>query len=86
MVEIVLQREQGWLRLDVRDTGIGMSSDGARRVFEEFYRERRAETRDTEGNGLGLSIVQRLVQRKGGSIDVSSVLGEGTSFCVRLPV
>ena len=84
-IGIRVGRSEGWLILEVRDTGIGMAPESAARVFEEFFRERREETRDTEGNGLGLSIVQRLVQRRGGVIDVTSTIGEGTTFRVRLP-
>ena len=84
-VWIVTKQCEGWVHLEVKDTGIGMEADGVSHAFDEFFRERRPETREIEGNGLGLSIAQRLVQRRGGTIDVTSVVGEGTTFRVRLP-
>jgi len=75
----------GWLRLDVSDTGIGIRQESLARLWDEFFRERREETRDLEGNGLGLSIVKRLVERAGGRLEVASVAGEGSTFSVLLP-
>ena len=69
--------EDGWLRLDVADTGIGISEENLARLFDEFFREKRDETRELEGNGLGLSIVKRLVERAGGRLARPSVDGEG---------
>jgi signal transduction histidine kinase len=77
--------EDGWLRLDVADTGIGIREQSLGRLFDEFYREKRDETRELEGNGLGLSIVKRLVERAGGRLEVASVEGEGSAFTVLLP-
>ena len=75
----------GWLRLDVADTGIGIREENLARLWDEFFREKRAETRDLEGNGLGLSIVKRLVERAGGRLEATSVDGEGSVFSVLLP-
>ena len=77
--------EDGWLRLDVADTGIGIREENLARLWDEFFREKRAETRELEGNGLGLSIVKRLVERAGGRLEASSVDGEGSVFTVLLP-
>jgi two-component system, OmpR family, phosphate regulon sensor histidine kinase PhoR len=77
--------DDGWLRLDVADTGIGIREENLGRLFDEFYREKRDETRDLEGNGLGLSIVKRLVERAGGRLEAASVEGEGSVFTVLLP-
>ena len=77
--------EAGWLRLDVADTGIGIRPENLARLWDEFFREKRAETRELEGNGLGLSIVKRLVERSGGRLEAASVDGEGSVFSVLLP-
>jgi len=77
--------ENGWLRLDVADTGIGIKAENLTRLWDEFFREKRAETRELEGNGLGLSIVKRLVERAGGRLEATSVDGEGSVFSVLLP-
>ncbi|MHC4829767.1 MAG: sensor histidine kinase, partial [Planctomycetota bacterium] len=68
----------GWVRIEVKDNGIGMDPKHKDRVFELF---KRLHTRATyEGTGLGLSICRRIVLRHGGVIGVDSVLGEGTTF------
>jgi signal transduction histidine kinase len=77
--------DDGWLRLDVADTGIGIREENLARLWDEFFREKRAETRELEGNGLGLSIVKRLVERAGGRLEAVSVEGEGSTFSVLLP-
>ncbi len=74
-----------WLRLDVTDTGLGIKDENLARIFTEFFREKRPETRALEGNGLGLAIVKRLVERAGGRLEVSSAEGEGSTFSVLLP-
>ncbi|MBN2195403.1 MAG: SLBB domain-containing protein [Polyangiaceae bacterium] len=76
----------GFVMIAVQDTGIGIRASNLPRLFDEFYREPRPETRAVEGNGLGLAIVRRLVERVGGTIDVASVEGEGTTFAIRLPI
>ncbi|MFW6010102.1 MAG: sensor histidine kinase, partial [Actinomycetota bacterium] len=72
--------------LSVTDTGIGIPQQDLTRIFERFYRVDAARSRETGGTGLGLSIVRHAVQRHGGSIRVESLLGEGTTFTVTLPV
>jgi two-component system sensor histidine kinase SenX3 len=69
----------------VADEGIGIPEGHLDRIFERFYRVDRARSRATGGTGLGLSIVRHVTLNHGGTIDVSSQLGEGTVFTVRLP-
>ena len=71
-------------RITVADTGRGMSPEDARRIFDRFYRGS-ADERKSPGTGLGLAIVKSLVDLHGGTIDVSSELGRGTTFTVHLP-
>ncbi len=73
------------VRLEVIDTGIGLSPADQERVFERFYRVDRARSRDLGGTGLGLSIVKNTVRSLGGGVGVQSVLGEGSTFWVELP-
>ena len=72
------------VRLDVRDTGIGMSPDVVRHVFDRFYRADPARSSDREGAGLGLSLVRWIVERHGGAVSVASRPGEGSTFSVQL--
>ena len=83
-----------WLRPDeseevvvfrCADTGIGLSAADQARVFEPFFRSEDTRARGKPGTGLGLAIVRQVVERHRGTIGVSSVLGLGTSFEVRLP-
>ena len=71
--------------LTVRDTGIGIASRELPRVFERFYRVDRARSRETGGTGLGLAIVKHVAENLGGSVNVQSELGSGSTFEVRLP-
>ena len=73
------------LEIAVSDTGIGIEPGNLARLGEEFFREKRKETRGVEGNGLGLAIVRRLVERAGGRLAVRSRPGEGSEFRVIFP-
>jgi two-component system, OmpR family, sensor kinase len=72
--------------LSVSDTGIGIGEDDFPRIFERFYQVDRARTGNNGGIGLGLAICQEIVHSHGGTIAVASVVGEGTTFTVRLPL
>ncbi|MGA2261189.1 MAG: hybrid sensor histidine kinase/response regulator [Acidobacteriota bacterium] len=72
--------------LEVSDTGIGIPKDCLSHLFEEFYRVNTKETRDIPGTGLGLVICNRIVTELGGSIEVSSTEGRGTTVLIHLPV
>jgi signal transduction histidine kinase len=72
--------------ITVRDTGIGIASEDLAQIFKPFRQAGRGMTRRYEGAGLGLAIVQQLVDQQGGRIHVTSQLGEGSTFTVTLPV
>jgi signal transduction histidine kinase len=71
--------------LEVADTGIGINKAFLPKLFQAFEQESTGNAREYEGVGLGLTITSRLVALVGGSIDVASTKGEGTTFTVRLP-
>jgi signal transduction histidine kinase len=84
-VAVRAERVDGWIRLTVADTGIGIPADAFPRLFEEFFRAGNAKASGETGTGLGLAIVKDLVERYGGRIEVESVEGQGTTFIVLLP-
>ena len=71
--------------LRVADDGLGIPTRDLPRVFERFYRVDRARSRETGGTGLGLAIVKHVAENHGGSVEVTSELGRGSTFTVRLP-
>ena len=71
--------------LQVRDSGVGIPEDAIGHIFERFYRVDKARSRATGGSGLGLAIVRAIVERNRGEIQVSSTMGEGTTFRVTFP-
>lgn len=75
----------GAVELHVRDRGIGIAEADVGRLFEEFFRSESLQARSRPGTGLGLAVVDRVVQRHRGRVEVDSVLGEGTTFRVVLP-
>ena len=85
-VDVALRTDGATRLLTVTDTGIGIRQQDLPRVFERFYRVDTARSRATGGTGLGLSIVRHAVERHGGTVQVSSTLGEGTTFTVTLPI
>jgi PAS domain S-box-containing protein len=70
----------------VEDSGIGISEDDQKAIFERFYRSERVEVQRVPGTGLGLSIVRSLTEMHGGTIEVESTLGEGSAFRLKLPL
>lgn len=84
-VTVHCQRKGDQAVLRVTDTGIGISATDQRRLFERYFRSTNPDALAIEGTGLGLSIVAEVVARHGGDIECRSVLGEGTTFEVRLP-
>lgn len=77
---------QAVYRCSVKDTGVGMSQEFCRHVFDAFERERNGASAQAEGSGLGLAITKRLVEEMGGSISCRSQLGKGSEFVWDLPL
>ncbi|MDZ4670022.1 MAG: MASE1 domain-containing protein [Phototrophicales bacterium] len=84
-IEIGANMPNEWF-FAVRDTGIGMSAESVKQLFEQYTRIADATTKSIEGTGLGLSITKRLVEFLGGTVDVQSVLVQGSVFTVNLPL
>jgi signal transduction histidine kinase len=75
---------QAWIT--VSDTGIGMTPEVRERIFEKFYRSREARSVEAQGLGLGLALVQELIEAHGGCVEVESAPGQGSTFRVVLPI
>jgi signal transduction histidine kinase len=81
---ISLSRNESFLSIMVKDTGIGMSKEAVTQIFDRFYRE--DSSRKSDGTGLGLSIIKQIIDLHGGEIKVDSKVGEGTTFTIILPL
>jgi two-component system phosphate regulon sensor histidine kinase PhoR len=77
---------RSFLRLSVTDRGPGIPVSEHERIFERFYRLGSELRRETEGVGIGLSIVKHIVKAHGGRIIVESELGKGSRFIIELPM
>jgi signal transduction histidine kinase len=84
-VTVRLEPEGSDVLLEVTDTGIGISPADQSRLFSRFFRTRDAETLAIQGIGLGLAITKSIAEAHGGTIQVKSQVGAGTTFLVRLP-
>ncbi len=86
LIELDLRLIDGLAQLKVRDTGIGISSEDLPHIFDRFYRGQDARAVHSEGSGLGLAMVKYIAEAHGGSVEVSSQPGRGTTFVVDLPL
>jgi two-component system, OmpR family, sensor kinase len=84
LVAVKVVEDDGWARLAVSDTGIGIPEEDLPRVFERFYRVDPARSKG--GTGLGLSIARQIAQAHGGEIEAKSKPGKGSTFILRIPL
>jgi signal transduction histidine kinase len=84
-VTVTAGSERGSIRIAVQDQGIGMDSKEVKQIFHKFYRTKKAEESGEAGTGIGLSIVQQIVEQHGGQIEVTSSPGAGSCFTLVLP-
>jgi heavy metal sensor kinase len=85
-VEVQLENDAHTAKFSIKDTGMGIPADDIPFIFDRFYRVDKSRSRRMESAGLGLSIVKRIVRLHNGEIDVTSTLGKGSTFIVRLPL
>jgi signal transduction histidine kinase len=85
-VEIEGAAVDGFFEIDVHDTGPGIAPDQRERIFEEFQQGDDSSTRKKGGTGLGLAISKRIVEMHGGTIEVESEVGAGSTFRIVLPM
>ncbi len=85
-IEMSLEKERGFAKFTIKDTGMGIPDDELPYIFDRFYRVDKARSRETGGSGLGLAIVKWIVEAHKGKIEVKSKVGKGTIFIVLLPL
>jgi signal transduction histidine kinase len=85
-IAVGLRREGSWAVIWVRDQGIGIPKDDQAKIFERFHRVSTGLIHDVKGSGLGLSIVQHIVQAHRGRVAVESRIGDGSTFSMYLPI
>jgi signal transduction histidine kinase len=85
-IRVKAWQENGSLKLEVSDTGIGMEKEALNHIFEEFRQADMSSTRKYGGTGLGLAIVKKLANLLGGDIGVESEVGIGSTFTITLPI
>ncbi len=84
-VRVEAQATDGTAQITISDTGIGIPSEDLPRIFERFYRVDKARSREMGGTGLGLSIVKHVIEQMGGTVVVTSQVGQGSRFTLTVP-
>jgi len=86
LIEVRTFNEDDVWVFEIQDHGIGMDSDTLKLIFKKFYRQQGGNIHNIKGHGLGLSYVKKIIELHNGTIHVSSILGVGTTFQIRLPI
>jgi len=84
-VEVTLREDKDDIIIEVKDNGIGISEKEIPYIFERFYRSDTSRSKKTGGTGIGLTITKALIDAHRGSINVTSKLGKGSVFTVKIP-
>ena len=85
-VKVTLDADHQFFIVEIEDTGIGIPPDTYEHIFERFYRVDKSHSREIGGTGLGLAITRNVILMHRGSITLTSELGEGTTFTVKIPL
>ena len=85
-VTITQQQEKGFIIINFRDTGFGISPVAKDRLFQRFYRVKTSQTEGISGTGLGLWIIKQYIEAMNGLIDVETMEGVGSNFIIKLQI
>ena len=85
-VKIVLDADHQYMTVDIADSGVGIPESEQGHIYERFYRGDKSHSKEISGTGLGLSLTRKSILLHRGSIEVKSVVGEGTDFVVKIPL
>lgn len=85
-IKIITKNRNDYFIIYVHDNGIGISKKEQKLIFERFYRVSTGNVHDVKGFGLGLSYVKKIIEHQGGSVDVESTVGKGSTFKIFLPL
>lgn len=85
-IEMVLEKSEEWIVIDIKDYGIGIPAEDLENIFARFYRVDKARSRSTGGTGLGLAIAQNIVKLHKGQVKVKSKEGQGTEIELKFPI
>jgi signal transduction histidine kinase len=85
-VKVVLDADHQNFLFEVRDSGIGIPEEDLTHIYDRFYRVEKSHSREIGGTGLGLAITRSAVLMHRGSITVTSIIGEGSCFTVKIPL
>jgi signal transduction histidine kinase len=85
-IKLAVRREGGRILISVSDRGIGVPKADQKKIFEKFYRAENSLVHETKGSGLGLALVQHIMEAHGGSVELESTPGKGSTFTLTIPV
>ena len=85
-IKVEVCRNSSLALISVADQGVGIPKEERKKIFEKFYRVQAAKGEEKGGSGLGLTLVKHIVEAHGGTIEVESVVGEGSKFTLRIPL
>ena len=85
IIDFIINKDDHYFNIEVKDTGIGMTEDEKANLFKEFMRAKNEHTKDISGTGLGLSIIKKIVDLNKGKILVDSQINFGSAFTVKIP-
>jgi signal transduction histidine kinase len=83
-ISLFLERINGYIQIKIQDNGVGIPRSDIEHIFQRFYRVNKTQSKKLGGSGLGLSIVETIVEKHFGTITVESEVGKGSTFTIKI--